>query len=90
MRRARDRRLYLAADETAPIKWLSALVLGALTQIGLMLVHTGTRRAIRVGLGLFTVAFTFCLVIIATFDLPFELVLAHEPGATLARTLEGL
>ncbi len=90
MRHARDRRLYLADDETAPIKWLSALVLGALTQIALLLVHTGNRRATRVGIALFTVAFTFCLVIIALFDQPFELVLSNEPGATLSRTLAGL
>lgn len=90
LRQARDRRLYLADDETAPIKWLSALVLGALTQVALLLVHTGNRRAMRVGIGLFTVAFTFCLVIIALFDQPFELVLSHEPGATLSRTLAGL
>lgn len=90
LRQARDRRLYLADDETAPIKWLSALVLGALTQVALLLVHTGNRRAARVGIGLFTVAFTFCLVIIALFDQPFELVLSHEPGATLSRTLAGL
>ena len=90
LRQARDRRLYLADDETAPIKWLSALVLGALTQVSLLLVHTGNRCATRVGIGLFTVAFTFCLVIIALFDQPFELVLSHEPGATLSRTLKGL
>jgi hypothetical protein len=90
LRQARDRRLYLADDETAAIKWLSALVLGALTQVALLLVHTGNRRAMRVGIGLFTVAFTFCLVIIALFDQPFELALANEPGATLGRTLAGL
>ena len=90
LRQARDRRLYLADDETAPIKWLSALVLGALTQVALLLVHTSNRRAMRIGIGLFTVAFTFCLVIIALFDQPFELVLSHEPGATLSRTLQGL
>jgi hypothetical protein len=90
LRHARDRRLYLADEGTTAIKWLSILILGALTQIAIMLVHIGNRRAIRVSVGLFTVAFTFCLVIVALFDTPFELALAHEPGATLNRTIEGL
>ncbi|WIM10977.1 hypothetical protein [Enhydrobacter sp.] len=90
LRHARDRRLYLADEGTTAIKWLSILILGALTQIAIMLVHIGNRRAIRVSVGLFTVAFTFCLVVVALFDTPFELALAHEPGATLNRTIEGL
>lgn len=90
LRHARDRRLYLADEGTTAIKWLSILVLGALTLIAIMLVHIGNRRALRVSVGLFTVAFTFCLVIIAIFDTPFELALADEPGATLGRTIEGL
>ncbi|HEY6984085.1 hypothetical protein [Reyranella sp.] len=90
LRQARERRLSLADRATTVIKWLSILVLGALTQIAIMLVHIGNRRAIRVSVGLFTVAFTFCLVIVALFDTPFELALAKEPGATLNRTIEGL
>lgn len=88
--RAHDRRLYVANDSTAPIKWLSILVLGALTQIAIMLVHIGNRHALRIGVGLFTVAFTFCLVIVAVFDLPFEIVLSHEPRASLGRVLGSL
>jgi len=90
LRRARDRRLYLADDQTAPIKWASVLVLGALTQISFMLVHLANRRALRVTVGFFTVAFTFCLVLIAVFDLPFEVALAHEPGETLNHTIQTL
>jgi hypothetical protein len=90
LRRAHDRRLYVANDSTAPIKWLSILVLGALTQIAIMLVHIGNRSALRLGVGLFTVAFTFCLVIVAVFDLPFEIVLSHEPRTSLERVLAGL
>ncbi len=90
LRQARDRRLYLADEGTTAIKWLSILVLGALTQVAIMLVHIGNRRAIRVSVGLFTVAFTFCLVIVAVFDMPFELALSHEPAATFGRTVEGL
>jgi len=88
MRRARDRRLYVADDETVGIKWLSMIVLGALTQIAILLVHTGERTAIRVSVSLFTVAFTFCLLIVAIFDTPFEMTLANEPGRTFNQTLE--
>lgn len=87
LRHARDRRLYLADDQTAAIKWASVVVLGALTQIAIMLVHIPSRRALRVSVGFFTVAFAFCLVLIAVFDSPFEVALAHEPGATLNETL---
>jgi hypothetical protein len=88
MRRARDRRLYVADDETVGIKWLSMIVLGALTQIAILLVHTGSRPAVRVSVSLFTIAFTFCLLIVAIFDTPFEVTLANEPGGTFKQTLE--
>lgn len=90
LRRERDQRLFLADDETVGIKWVSILVLGALTQIAIMLVHIGNRRAIRVSVGLFTVAFTFCLVMVAVFDTPFELLLSNEPGRTLNQTIADL
>ena len=90
MRRARDRRLYVADDETVGIKWVSIIVLGALTQIAILLVHTGSRPAVRVSVTLFTVAFTFCLLIVAIFDTPFEVTLADEPGKTFHQTLEEL
>jgi hypothetical protein len=90
LRHARDRRLYLADDQTTAIKWASVLVLGALTQIAIMLVHIGHRRALRVSVGFFTVAFAFCLVLIAIFDAPFEASLAQEPADTLNETLKTL
>jgi hypothetical protein len=90
LRHARDRRLYLADDQTTAIKWASVLVLGALTQISIMLVHIGNRRALRASVGFFTVAFAFCLVLIAVFDAPFEVSLAHEPADTLNQTLKTL
>ena len=90
MRRARDRRLYVADDETDGIKWLSIILLGASTQIAIMLVHIGSRTAVRVSVALFTVAFTFCLLIVAVFDTPFEVTLANEPGRTFHQTLEEL
>jgi hypothetical protein len=64
------------------------LVLGALTRIAILLVHIGNRRALRVSVGF--AAFIFCLGLIAVFDAPFELALAHEPGTTLNNTLKTL
>ena len=87
---AHDKRLHLANDVTAPIKWLALLVFGGITQIALMLVHVDNRRPMRVAVGLFTVAFSFCLVVVAIFDAPFEIVLSDEPGATLRLVLQGL
>ena len=55
-----------------------------------MLVHVDKPRAMRVAVGLFTVAFAFCLVIVAIFDAPFEIVLAGEPRASLKIALDGL
>jgi len=85
-----NQRLHVANDATSTIKWLSVLVLGALTQVALLLVHVGNRHAMRVSVGLFTIAFIFCLVIIAMFDDPFQIVLAGEPRASLATALKGL
>ena len=88
LRRARDRRLTIADDQTAPIKWASIAFFGVLAQISILLVHIGNRRALRVTVGLFTVAFTFCLTLFALFDQPFETMLAKEPGAILSHLLD--
>jgi hypothetical protein len=89
LRRARGRRLYVADDETATIKWISILFLGLLTQITIVFVHVGSPRAMRAALGIFTVAFTFCIVIVAIFDQPFETLFANEPAATFAHLQTG-
>jgi hypothetical protein len=88
--RAHDNRLALANDVTAPIKWIAIVVLGALTQVALLLVHVDNQRAMRAAVGLFTVAFAFCLVIVTIFDSPFDLILRNEPAASLTFTLESL
>lgn len=88
--RAHDDRLTLANDVTAPIKWFAILVFGALTQIALLLVHVDNRRAMRVAVGLFTIAFSFCLVVVSLFDAPFDIVLAGEPGISLREAVAGL
>ncbi|MBR2817419.1 MAG: hypothetical protein IKE60_22355 [Reyranella sp.] len=88
--RAHDDRLSLANDVTAPIKWVAIVVLGALTQIALLLVHVDNQRAMRAAIGLFTLAFSFCLVVVTIFDTPFETILRNEPAASLDFTLGSL
>lgn len=88
--RAHDDRLNFANDLTAPIKWFAILVFGAITQIALLLVHVGNQRAMRAAVGLFTVAFSFCLLVVAVFDAPFDIVLANEPRVSLTVALNGL
>ena len=87
---AHDNRLYYASDMTPPLKWLSIVIFGLLTQIALLLVHPGNRRASRVAVALFTVAFSFCLLVVAFFDAPFEVVLRDEPEKTMRAALERL
>ncbi|MBS0521079.1 MAG: hypothetical protein JSR90_20425 [Proteobacteria bacterium] len=88
--KAHDDRLHLATDVTALMKWVTIIVLGTITQVALLLVHIGNRRAQRVAVGLFTVTFSFCLIVVAIFDTPFETILAGEPGATLGVVLRTL
>jgi hypothetical protein len=88
--RAHDNRLYLANDATAPIKWFAILLFGTITQIGLLLSHIEDRRTMRINVTLFTIAFAFCLIIIAIFDAPYDIAVPDEPGKTLSLALEGL
>ena len=88
--RAHDSRIYFASDMTAPVKWLSIVIFGVLTQIALLLVHVANRRASRIAVVLFTVAFTFCLLVMAVFDAPFEVVLKDEPAKSMRAALTKL
>jgi hypothetical protein len=88
--RAHDNRLYLANDTTAPIKWFAILLFGTITQVGLLLSHIEDRRTMRVNVALFTIAFAFCLIIVAIFDAPYDIAVRDEPGKTLSRALESL
>ena len=89
MMKARDDRAHLADDSTLPLKRLALVIFGALTQIALMLVHVGgPRRAMRVSVGLFTVAFSVCLAFAAIFDSPFQNFIPHEPRASLSSVLK--
>ena len=90
LKRAHDDRFHLAEDFTVPVKWLSIVVFVALTQIALMFVHIGQRRAMRVAVGLFTVTFSACLIVVAIFDTPFDKILSDEPAASLGAVLKTL
>jgi hypothetical protein len=90
LKRAHDDRFYLAADRTVPIKWLAIVVFGALTQIALMLVHVGQRNHMRVVVGLFTVTFSACLIVVSIFDTPFDRILFDEPAASIREVLKTL
>lgn len=90
LKRAHDDRFYLAADRAVPIKWLSIVVFGALTQIALMLIYVGQRHHMRVVVGLFTVTFSACLIVVAIFDTPFDRILFDEPAASIGEVLKTL
>lgn len=91
MMKARDDRAHLADDSTLPLKRLAMLIFGVLTQVAVMLVHVGgPRRAMRVSVGLFTIAFSVCLAFAAIFDSPFQNFIPHEPRASLGAVLSSL
>lgn len=91
MMKARDDRAHLADDATLPLKRLAMVIFGALTQVALMLVHVGSpRRAMRVSVALFTIAFSVCLSFAAIFDSPFQNFIPHEPKASLGNVLNVL
>ena len=90
LKRAHDDRFYLAADHTVLIKWLSIVVFGALTQIALMLIHVGQRHHMYVVVGLFTVTFSACLIVVSIFDTPFDRILFDEPAASIREVLKTL
>ena len=72
------------------IKWLSIVVFGALTQIALMLIHVGQRHHMYVVVGLFTVTFSACLIVVSIFDTPFDRILFDEPAASIREVLKTL
>jgi hypothetical protein len=88
--RAHDSRFYLASDITAPVKWSAILIFGCITQVALLLVHAGNTRASRIAVILFTMAFSFCLIVVAIFDAPFEILLHDEPARTMKQALDRL
>lgn len=69
---ARTDRLSLAADRTNDLKWISVLILGLITQIGLALVHLEQRRAMLTALTVFASGAIVALGLIALQEHPFD------------------
>jgi hypothetical protein len=69
---ARNDRLSLSGDHTNDLKWISVLILGAITQIGLMLVHLDKPRAMLAALTVFATGAIVALGLIALQEHPFD------------------
>jgi len=69
---ARNDRLSLAGDRTNDLKWISVLILGVITQIGLMLVHLDKPRAMLAALTVFATGAIVALGLIALQEHPFN------------------
>lgn len=69
---ARTDRLSLAADRTNDLKWISVLILGVITQIGLALVHLDRPRAMLTALTVFASGAIVALGLIALQEHPFD------------------
>ncbi|MDB5484711.1 MAG: hypothetical protein JWR29_615 [Tardiphaga sp.] len=69
---ARTDRLSLAADRTNDLKWMSVLILGIITQIGLTLVHLDRPRAMLTALTVFASGAIVALGLIALQEHPFD------------------
>jgi uncharacterized membrane protein len=80
---ARGDRLAIAADHTHSLKWLGVLLLGVLTQVGLLLVHLDKPRAMVAALFVFSVAMVVALGLVAAQELPFSGAI-QVPSALLA------
>lgn len=68
---ARSDRLALASDRTTDIKWAMVLILGAMTQIAIGVVHLQRRNAQIAALTVFSVAMVIALGLIALQERPF-------------------
>jgi hypothetical protein len=77
---ARTDRLSLAEDHTNDLKWISVLILGVITQIGLTLVHLDRPRAMLTSLSVFAMGAVVALGLIALQEHPFDGVFRVSPG----------
>lgn len=68
---ARSDRVALASDRTTDIKWAMVLILGAMTQIGIGVVHPQRRNAQIAALAVFSVAMVIALGLIGLQERPF-------------------
>jgi hypothetical protein len=69
---ARSTRLSLATDRTNELKWISVLILGAITQLALALVHLEKPRAMMAALTVFSTGAVVALGLIALQEDPFS------------------
>jgi len=69
---ARSERLSIAADQTNDLKWVSVLILGLLTQVGLALVHMERPRAMLTALTVFGSAAIVALGLVALQEHPYD------------------
>ena len=69
---ARNDRLSLSGDRTNELKWISVLLLGVITQVGLMLVHLDKPRAMLAALTVFATGAIVALGLIALQEHPFH------------------
>lgn len=69
---ARSERLSIAADQTNDLKWVTVLILGLLTQVGLALVHLDRPRAMLTALVVFGSAAIVALGLIALQEHPYD------------------
>lgn len=69
---ARSERLSIAADQTNDLKWVSVLILGLLTQVGLALVHLEKPRSMLTALVVFGSAAVVALGLIGLQEHPYE------------------
>jgi hypothetical protein len=83
---ARSTRLSLSSDRTNDLKWISVLILGAITQIALALVHLERPRAMLSALTVFATGAIVALGLIALQEDPFGGVFRVSP-APLERLL---
>ncbi|MCW3476639.1 bestrophin-like domain [Limobrevibacterium gyesilva] len=80
---ARSDRLALASDSTGELKWLSVLVLGVITQLGIALVHLERVRAQVAALAVFSAGAIVVLSLIALQEVPFAGAVQVSPGPLL-------
>ena len=81
IRSDRGERLSLNQHRTADSKWLALLILGALTQMAIGIVHLDRRRAQLAALAIFTASLVSTLGLIAVHEYPFDGPDAIKPTA---------
>lgn len=83
VRAARSERLRLSRDGSAELKWLLVLVLAAISQIAVAIVHLESPRPQAVALTLWTASLIFVIGLLAANEWPFSSPNAIEPEPLL-------